>query len=114
MPPDSQTPHPLRQWRVRSFKSLVDETVDLAPLTVLVGANSSGKSSLIQSILLATQSARSLRPDDAIALNGPLVRLGRLDDLQSIQAEEEGVQWGGTLDLGSFGTSARDSTSVVP
>ena len=53
----------LRRWRIASFKSvknLVD--VDLAPLTVVVGANSSGKSTLIQSILLTAQN--SLKIDE--------------------------------------------------
>ena len=46
----------LRKWRLGSFKSINEVTeVDLAPLTVVVGANSAGKSSLIQSILLMAQ-----------------------------------------------------------
>ena len=43
----------LRKWRLSSFKSIGGAVeIELAPLTVLVGANSAGKSSLIQSILL--------------------------------------------------------------
>ena len=46
-------------------------SLPLSPLNVLLGPNSSGKSSLIQSLLLLAQST-----EDEIILNGPLVRLG--------------------------------------
>ena len=53
----------LRSWRIASFKSVAQSTtIELAPLTVVVGANSSGKSTLIQSILLMAQNA--LRIDE--------------------------------------------------
>jgi len=73
----------LRRWRIASFKSvknLVD--VDLAPLTVVVGANSSGKSTLIQSILLTAQNSLKIDEKSTVKmrgnfeLNGPLVQLG--------------------------------------
>jgi len=73
----------LRKWRLDSFKSVAHQVeVDLAPLTVVVGANSSGKSTLIQSILLMAQNA--MRSDERstpksrgiFELNGPLVQLG--------------------------------------
>ena len=77
----------LRKWRLGSFKSINEVTeVDLAPLTVVVGANSAGKSSLIQSILLMAQNAVSafrlatpqLRGD--IELNSYLVQLGTMKE----------------------------------
>ena len=48
----------LRKWRLAYFKSVKHRIeVDLAPLTVVAGANSSGKSTLIQSILFMAQNA---------------------------------------------------------
>ena len=47
----------LRRWHLKNFKSVKDATVDLAPLTVVVGANSAGKSTLLQSIRIAAQAA---------------------------------------------------------
>ena len=38
-----------------NFKSLGDVTIDLAPLTALVGANGCGKSSVLQAIDLLSQ-----------------------------------------------------------
>jgi AAA domain, putative AbiEii toxin, Type IV TA system len=40
----------LQRLRLTDFKSFVDEQVDLAPLTVLVGANASGKSNFLDAV----------------------------------------------------------------
>lgn len=40
----------IQKLSLKGFKSFVDETIELAPLTVLTGLNSSGKSSVIQAI----------------------------------------------------------------
>ena len=46
--------------RVKNFKSVVDsKTFELRPLTVLAGVNSSGKSSLLQALLLLKQTMDS-------------------------------------------------------
>lgn len=50
----------LTQLRVKNFKAWEDtESVDLAPLTVFFGSNSSGKSSLIQFLLMLRQTSES-------------------------------------------------------
>jgi len=76
--------HPLREWRVRNFKSVADAAIELAPLTVLVGANSTGKSSLIQSILLVAQAARGAATGPGLPLNGRFVELGEFGDLKRL------------------------------
>src|SRR4051794_5734799 len=91
---------PLRQWRIRNFKSIREANLDLAPLTVVAGANSSGKSSILQSILLATQACRQIRSDDAVALNGALVRLGRFEDvLSAFATDRQSIVFGADLEL---------------
>ena len=76
------TPTTLRRWRLRNFKPIAFADLELAPLTVLVGANSTGKSSLIQSMLLAAQAAGAPPGEPGIPLNGPLVELGELSDVR--------------------------------
>ena len=57
--------------RLLNFKSWDDTgQVRLAPLTVFFGRNSSGKSSLIQSLLLMKQTAESLDPRQVLQLGG--------------------------------------------
>src|SRR3954466_9376135 len=72
----------LRSWHLRSLKSVVSVDVDLAPLTVLAGENSAGKSTLLQSILLTAQSATE-STEGLFPLNGALVRLGTYDETVS-------------------------------
>lgn len=67
----------LQGWHVTDFKSIADASVRIARLSVLAGANSSGKSSLLQSLLFLGQSTQEETP----VLNGPLVRLGEPSDI---------------------------------
>ncbi|WP_411700605.1 AAA family ATPase [Conyzicola sp.] len=67
-------------WGVSDFKSLVSARLKLdgRRLSVVSGTNSSGKSSLLQSLLLLSQSSAG---GGELALNGRLVRLGAPDDV---------------------------------
>ncbi|GEL94875.1 AAA family ATPase [Cellulomonas composti] len=70
----------LRVWRLHNFKSVRNAEIELRPLTVVVGANSAGKSTLLQSIRAASQAtgtAGYLYP-----LNGRGVRLGTVDEVK--------------------------------
>lgn len=71
----------LDSLEINGFKSIKSATVQLAPITVLLGGNSSGKSSVIQSILLACQNTLR-RFDTSIDFNGPAVTLGTHGDVR--------------------------------
>lgn len=74
----------LEKWTLGNFKSYEGlNEFNLAPLTILCGANSSGKSSLIQSILAIKQTIQYSPIEHALALNGPLVQLGLYTDIHS-------------------------------
>jgi predicted ATPase len=88
----------LENWSVTNFKSILGTKViksngketdklDLKPLTVFCGANSSGKSSLIQSILLMAQTMRNWDKEIPLALNGAYANLGTFDDVKTINSE---------------------------
>lgn len=75
-----------------NFKSVIHQEIRLAPLSVIVGKNSSGKSSLIQSILFLAQNASSPlsheRGDKGILdLNGELVNLGIFKEVRNDRAK---------------------------
>jgi hypothetical protein len=89
----------LTSWTVQNFKSIGKELVlSLSPITALVGANSSGKSSIIQSILLIKQTLQYATADRPIALNGPLLKLGTFDDVRNVRSEGQGVRIGWQFD----------------
>lgn len=77
-------PH-LTEIRLENFKSVVSATVRLSPLTVIVGRNSTGKSTLLQSILMIAQSIRSEVASGEFPFNGELVRLGTFDEVMNFQ-----------------------------
>lgn len=83
----SEHPYQLRRVELHDFKSVADASVDLCPLTVVVGANSSGKSTLLQSILAFTQAVRSDVGGPEFPLNGEFVRLGTFDETRNFLAE---------------------------
>lgn len=74
----------ITKWKIFNFKSIREETeLDLGPLTIFAGANSSGKSSFIQSVLLVAQTLSHKVGSRSVVLNGALASLGQFDDLKS-------------------------------
>ncbi len=60
---------------VRGFKSLANACrFEIRPLTILAGANSSGKSSAIQPLLLMKQTLDATYDPGPLRLDGPNVR----------------------------------------
>lgn len=80
-------------WRIRNFKGLNFAEIDIreGKTTVLTGVNSSGKSSIIQSLLLIAQ---SLQNENKVVLNGPLVRLGDAQELVREGSESGAIELG--------------------
>jgi predicted ATPase len=66
--------------------------LEFAPLTIFCGANSSGKSSILQSILLFKQTLQKTIDGPRMVLNGPLVKLGDFNDVVSDVAGEKDKQ----------------------
>lgn len=69
----------LTKIRLVNFKAFNDLTLHCAPLTLLCGLNGTGKSSVIQALLLLRQSAQSgalLSPANQLELSGTLADIG--------------------------------------
>src|SRR5262249_40789145 len=80
---------------LRNFKAFrLLDNLPLLPLTVFCGANSSGKSSILQSLLLWKQSLEHCAPGAIALLNGPLVRLGSLSNITHGHDSEASVELG--------------------
>ncbi len=82
----------ITKWKVSNFKSIREETeLDLGPLTIFAGANSSGKSTFIQSVLLVAQTLAHKVGSRSVVLNGALTSLGQFDDLKSNGGESDQI-----------------------
>ena len=69
---------------VQGFKSLANESrIEIRPLTILSGANSSGKSSIMQPLLLMKQTLEASYDPGPLLLNGPNVSFTSFDQLIS-------------------------------
>jgi hypothetical protein len=74
----------IRELSVRGFKSIAEkQSIRIAPLTILAGANSSGKSSMMQPLLLLKQTLESLFDPGPLWISGPNVKFTGADQFLS-------------------------------
>lgn len=74
----------IKRITVSGYKSISQEqSVEIRPLTLLAGANSSGKSSIVQPLLLLKQTLDATYDPGALLLNGPNVKFTSFDQLLS-------------------------------
>lgn len=66
---------------LRFFKCFEQLRLPLAPLTLLTGLNASGKSSVLQALVMLHQTMREHEWTTRLALNGASVRLGSMPDV---------------------------------
>lgn len=84
---------------IERFKSFKQATrIDLAPLTVVVGRNNSGKSSLIQGLLLLKQTLADPRPEVMLRLEG-MVEAFNLREMTFGRPGKEPVVAGPVIEL---------------
>lgn len=77
----------ITKWILANFKSVRQrKELELGPLTVFAGPNSSGKSTCIQSMLLISQTVASKVQSRSVILNGNLAKLGQFEDLRSFKS----------------------------
>lgn len=90
----------LAEWNLSNFKSVASEVrLPLSPVTIIAGTNSSGKSTIIQSILLLTQTMQSRFKQKQLLTNGEFVRLGTPSQIFHLGQADNGVVIGGVLDF---------------
>jgi hypothetical protein len=91
---------------VRGFKSLRDRVeVELRPLTLLSGRNSSGKSSLMQPLLLLKQTLEAPFDYGPLRLDGPNVHFSEAQQLfwRGRTQKDRATKFGVAIGKGSFG-----------
>ena len=71
----------LTQIELRHFKCFTLLKLPLCPLTLLSGANASGKSSVLQALVLLHQTMREHEWSSRLMLNGATIRLGTVADV---------------------------------
>ena len=91
----------LREYRLTNFKAFGETvTIPIRPLTLIFGANSSGKSSIFQSLLLLKQTLEEAKnPKTVLLPKGSLVDLGTYSDFVHRHETERNFEFGARFDL---------------
>ena len=77
---------------VKGFKSIAKEReIDIRPLTILAGANSSGKSSIMQPLLMLKQTLEAPYDPGPLLLDGPNVQFTEASQFLSTLLDEKGA-----------------------
>ena len=75
---------------VKGFKSIAEECeIDIRPLTILAGANSSGKSSIMQPLLMLKQTLEESYDPGPLLINGPNVQFTSAEQFLSAIGEKK-------------------------
>ena len=75
---------------VKGFKSIAEEcSIDIRPLTILAGANSSGKSSIMQPLLMLKQTLEASYDPGALLIDGPNVQFTFAEEFLSAIGEKK-------------------------
>ncbi len=84
----------IRLLRLQNFKCFEDQSFQLKPLTLLTGLNGTGKSSVLQSLLLLRQSYQEgLLATTGLKLKGDLINIGTGTDALFEGAKEEVIDF---------------------
>ena len=88
---------------LQNFKCFEKQTLPFKPLTLLSGLNGTGKSSVIQALLLLRQSyQQQLLQTRGLALNGDLVHIGTAKDALFEWAAEDIIRFDVTSDVFTY------------
>ena len=82
----------LHSLLIKNFKSIGNqEKIDFGNLTLLCGENSSGKSTIINTLLLLAQSGHHFyqQPDTSFPLNGVVQQLGSIENIKNKNSNSE-------------------------
>lgn len=78
-------PRSISSLSVAGFKSISQEqSIEIKPLTILAGANSSGKSSIIQPLLLLKQTLEATYNPGPLKIDGPNIKFDAFDQFLSV------------------------------
>ena len=68
---------------LKNYKCFDNLELEIAPLTILCGTNSSGKSSIINSFLMLKQSYESNSTENSMSFNGEYIKCGTYEDIST-------------------------------
>lgn len=100
---------------VKGFKSIAEEReIDIRPLTILAGANSSGKSSIMQPLLMLKQTLEAPYDPGPLLIDGPNVQFTLAEQFLSKLTREKGTNhFQVRVEAGTFDSSYSVGTTFT-
>lgn len=87
----------------KNYKAFDEFTIDIKPITILLGANSCGKSAIINALLMLSQTAASVGASESpLKLNGLLVGMGDSLNIIKNKCAENELEFSVTLSLDKY------------
>ena len=107
----------ITRLKISDFKAHHNTDLPFAPLTLLTGINSSGKSTILQALLLLRQSFKKNRLEKGLDLNAPLCDIGKVKDALYRASESEIISF--TIETDetftfSFNTKSKYEDTFIP
>jgi predicted ATPase len=85
----------IKKLHLKNFKAFADENFDFKPLTLISGLNSTGKSSVIQPLILLRYAyITDYLPSNGLKLDNQIAYIGTAEDVLYENAEEELISFG--------------------
>ena len=85
----------IKKLHLKNFKAFADENFDFKPLTLISGLNSTGKSSVIQPLILLRYAYRTdYLPNNGLKLDNEIAYIGTGEDAIYENADEELISFG--------------------
>ena len=94
----------LRELQLANFKAFGEKVrIPIRPLTLIFGANSSGKSSVFQALVMLKQTLQEAKnPKTVLLPKSSLVNLGTYSDFIYRHETERDFEFGARFDAGSY------------
>jgi len=86
--------------KIEGYKSLYNQSIiDISSLTILAGANSTGKSSIMQPVLLMKQTLEANYDPGTLLINGPNLKFTSAEQLLAINPKEKVKEFKVTIEI---------------
>lgn len=104
----------IKSLSFKNYKAFSDGKINLKPITILLGANSSGKSSILQLFLLLQQTINNNEQyESALKLNGQFINLGEDENLLKDQDKDQKLGFSFDFENSEYNRDLKEKTEVL-
>lgn len=103
----------IKRIKISNFRSIEDEDIEIAPLTVLYGPTASGKSSLLYSLIVLKNFVINPNQQSDGFFNLGFINLGGFDNCVFNQVKEKAIDISFSINDGEYGISLQKNSANI-